>query len=174
VQAIDPSYRVSTNYRDGNFKFSGFIQDYHSSTDSPCTDDTADGMRRDTVMLFAPEYTLKFDENNSLELKPSFVLHDTIRHRFIAPVTLAANMNYDPASVPGSYEDGGAASEMYSGKVIYKTTALTNQKACRGVEYSYSKFFLGESLMIPLLKLLTRAFREAGQNQAYLPKMCLL
>ncbi len=145
VGKISPSYRLSTNYRKGGFKFSGFIQDFSSSTDSPCTDDTAVGMRRDAVMLAAPEYTYSFDENNSIQIIPNFVVHDTVRNRFIAPAN--TSNNFDAASTPGSFEDAGAWTTMTRGKMVFRTTSLSEQKLAAGVDYSVSKFYLGNSLM---------------------------
>jgi len=144
VQKITPSYRLSTNYRDNAFKFSGFIQDFHSSTDSPCTDDTPAGLRHDTVVLLAPEYTFNLSDANSIQVIPSYVMHDTIRERWVAPT---ATLNFANPSATGSTEDASATSEMYRGKAIFRTTAFEKQKIAAGLDYSYSNFSLGESLM---------------------------
>jgi len=144
VKEIDPSYRVSTNYRNGAFKFTGFVQDYHSSIDSPNLDDSAAGRRRDTVMMAAPEYTFNFNEQNSLQIVPSALMHDTIRKRYVDPTATGNNI---PTGVGAGFVEEGAATTMFRGKAVYRTTALPRQKLALGVDASHSTFYLGKSLM---------------------------
>jgi len=147
VKAIKPSFRLSTNYRNNNFKFSGFVQDFTASTDSFCTNDTAAGTRRDTVVLLAPEYMYDFDDNNSLQIIPSYLAHDTVRTRFVYDSGI--NVAEADLNSPYHFEDAGAGSQMYRGQATFRTTAFTNQKLAVGLDASHSLFFLGSSLVDP-------------------------